>query len=349
MIEKRSSAATARCFRLAFGIGLATFAAHALALPLGYLLIIVTLALLAVPMPPPPPKAALILVVITFVTALFGLLLGPILTYVPAAGVLLALSGVGAAVVIGHRPGLTIIGTLMILSSTIIAVVAVQSSAAAVTLVKLLGGVMLGAVMIAHLAHALFPEPPGAPRPIPPPPPADIGWLALRTAIIMLPPLLLALANPASYIMLLLKGASLAQQAESTTTRRMAGDLVGATAMGGTAALLMWNLLQLWPGLPLLTLGMALAALIMARPLYAAVPSRFPADWWQFALTTMIILIGPAVADTASADNIQWTMLVRLATFIGLALYAAAAVQLLDRRRAGAGRSGISAGSAASR
>jgi hypothetical protein len=281
--------------------------------------------------PPPAAKGALILVVATGVTSLFGLLLGPVLTYVPVAGVLLSLSGIAVAVVIGARPGMAIIGTLMILSSTIIAVFAVQSSAAAVALVKLLALVMVGAVVVAHLAHALFPEPAGTTLPLPPPAPANIGWIALRTAIIMLPPLLLALANPAAYIMLLMKGASLAQQADRTATRRMAREMVGATAMGGAAALLLWNLLQLWPGLLLLTLGMTLATLVMARPLYGAVTSRFSADWWQFAITNLIILIGPAVADTASAENIQRTMVVRLSTFFALAVYAAIAVHLFDR------------------
>lgn len=328
-----SEAATARCFRLAFGIGMATFAAYALALPLGYMLLILTLALLAIPMPPPAPKAALALIVITVVTALFGLLLGPVLVYVPVAGVLLSLSGVALAVVIGARPGKAIVGSLMILSSTIIAVVAAQSSAAAVALVTVLAGVIGGAVVIAHLAHAVFPEPPGAPMPVPPPAPANIGWIALRAAVIMLPPLVLALANPAAYIMLLFKGASLAQQAESTSARQMAREMVGATAAGGAAALLLWNLLQLWPGLLLLTLGMTLLTLVFARPFYGAVKSRFAPGWWQFALTTTIILIGPAVADTASADNIQRTMLVRLASFLALAVYATAAVHLLDRSR----------------
>lgn len=322
-------AITARCFRLAFGVGLATFIAYAAALPLGYLLIIVTLALLSVPVPPPPPKAALVLVVATTLMAGVGMLLGPVLVYAPVAGVLIALSGVALAVVVGARPGMMIIGTLMILSSTIIAVIAAQSSAAAVVIVKTLVGAMIAAVSIAHLAHALFPEP-VATAALPPPVPDRLGWLALRTAVIMLPPLLLALANPAAYIMLLMKGASLAQQASVGSTRRMAREMVGATAIGGVAALLLWNLLQLWPGLLLLTLGIALFALVMARPMYGATPSRLPADLWQFAMTTMIILIGPAVADTASADNIQRTMLVRLATFLALALYAAAAVHLLE-------------------
>jgi Protein of unknown function (DUF2955) len=284
-------------------------------------------------MPPPKPRAALMLVTVTLVTALFGMLLGPVLVYVPVAGVLLSMAGVALAVIIGARPGMAIVGALTILSSTIIAVVAAQSSAAAVAMVMLLVGAVCGAVVIAHLAHAVFPEPPGAALPVPPPVPAGVGWIAVRAALIMLPPLVLALANPAAYIMLLFKGASLAQQAEGTTTRRMARDMVGATAAGGAAALLFWNILQLWPGLLLLSLGMALATLIMARPLYGAVPSRFPPDWWQFALTTMIILIGPAVADSASADNIQRAMVVRLATFLALAVYATLAVHLLDRLR----------------
>jgi hypothetical protein len=328
------AAITARCFRLAFGIGLATFAAYGLALPLGYLLLIVVLALLAQPAPPPAPRIALIVVIATLLTSLYGLLLGPVLTYVPVAGVLLSLAGVAVAVVIGARPGLALIGTLMILSSTIIAVVAAQSSAAAATLVKLLSLVMVGAMAIAHLAHAVFPEPAGAALPAPPPAPANVGRLALRTAIIMAPPLVLALANPGAYIMLLMKGASLAQQAERTAVRRMAGELIGATAVGGVAALLLWNLLQLWPGLLLLCLGMTLAALLMARPLHGAIATRFSPDFWQFALTTLIILIGPAVADSASSDNIQRSMIVRLATFFALAVYAAVAVRLLDRPQA---------------
>lgn len=331
------AAITARCFRLAFGVGLATAIAYAAGLPLAYLLIVVTLALLVVPLPPPPPRVALLLVVATTVMSGLGMLIGPILVYVPVAGVLIALSGVAMAVIVGSRPGMAVIGTLMILASTIIAVIGAQSSAAAVAIIKVLAVTLVAAVAIAHVAHALFPEPAGAAAPPPPLPPERPGWLALRTAIIMLPPLLLALANPASYIMLLMKGASLAQQASAGTTRRLAREMIGATAMGGAAALLLWNLLQLWPGLLLLTLGMTLCTLIMARPLYGARPSRFSADWWQFALTTMIILIGPAVADTGTADNIQRVMLVRFMTFLALGLYAALTVHLLQSQRGQSG------------
>jgi hypothetical protein len=333
----RIDPAAARCFRLTFGVSMATFLAYAAALPLGYMLIVVTLSLLAAPIPAPGAKVAVVLVVVIVVTSLFGLLLGPVLTYVPVAGVLLSLCGVALAVVVSQRPGMTIIGTLMIMSSTIIAVIAAQSSAAAVAIVQVLVTAIIGAIVIAQLGHALFPEPPASDRPGPGAASgavsSDVGWIALRSAIIMLPPLVAALSNPGSYIMLLMKGASLSQQADAGTTRGMARDMVTSTAAGGVAALLLWWLLSLWPGLLLLTLGMTLAILVMARPMYGAVTSRFRPDWWLFAMTNMIILIGPAVADTASADDIQRNMLVRLATFMGLALYAAAAVHLLDGRR----------------
>jgi hypothetical protein len=325
----------ARCFRLVSGAGIATMAAYGAALQLGYLLIVLVVTLLSVPVPPPGAKGAIVLAIATAVTALYGMLLGPVLTYVPVAGVMLSLGGVALATVVSRRPGTAIIGTLMILSSTIVAVFAAQSSAAAAMLVRTLIGSMIGAVIIAHIAHALFPEPAKQAPPAPPAAaaPVQVAWIAVRSALIMLPPLLAALTNPAAYIMLLMKGASLAQQADSDTTRAQGLNMAASTAAGGVAAMLFWWLLSLWPNLVLLTLGMMLAALVMARPMFGAIGSRFRPDWWQFAMTTMIILIGPAVADTASAENIQRQMLIRIATFIGLALYAAAAVHLLDRLR----------------
>lgn len=325
----------ARCFRLASGAGIATLVAYGAALQLGYLLVVLVVTLLSAPMPPPGAKGAIVLAIATAVTALYGMLLGPVLTYVPVAGVMLSLCGVALATVISHRPGMAIIGTLMIMSSTIVAVFAAQSSAAAAMLVRTLIGSMVGAVIIAHIAHALFPEPA---KPAPPVPPAaaasvPVGWIAFRSAVIMLPPLVAALTNPAAYIMLLMKGASLAQQADSDTTKQQGLNMAGSTVAGGAAAMMLWWLLSLWPNLLLLVLGMMLATLAMARPMFGAIESRFRPDWWQFTMTTMVILIGPAVADTASAENIQRQMLIRIATFIGLALYAAAAVHLLDRLR----------------
>jgi hypothetical protein len=323
---------TRRSFRIAAGAGLAAAIAFGMALPLGYLVVVLTITLLAAPVPPPGLKGVVALLVILQLTTLFGMLLGPVLTYVPVAGVLLALFGVGAATLLAYRPGGALIGVLMVLGSTIVAVVAAQSSAAAAAIVKVLMLALVLAIIIAHVVHLVFPEDAVIKPPAPPAPDA-VGWIALRTALIMLPPLLAALVNPGSYIMLLLKGSALAQQADATGTRAMAREMFGSTAMGGLAALGLWWLLSLWPSLILLTLGMALMILLMARPMYGATRSRFARSWWQFAMVQAVVLIGPAVGDSAGGTDIQVQMLIRWLTFMALALYAAGAVALLDRLR----------------
>jgi len=324
-----------RVFRLTLGIALVTFVVYAAAIPVGYLAIVITLVLLPAPGPPPGLKAAVALVAIIAVTMLYGMLLGPVLDYVPVAGVLLALIGVAAAAIFASRPGGAIIGMLVTMSSTVVAVIAAQSSAAAAGIVKVIAMAFVGAIITAQVAHAIFPEDKATPSPprAAPPPPTALGWIALRSAIIMLPPLVAALTDPGSYIMLLMKGSQLSQQAGEVSARRAAGVLVGSTAMGGAVALALWWLLELWPGLTLLTLGLALAVLLMARPMYGIVASRFPPDWWLNAMVTAVILFGPAVGDTGTGADIERKMLIRLATFIALAFYATFAVQALDRWR----------------
>ena len=78
---------------------------------------------------------------------------------------------------------------------------------------------------------------------------------------------------------------------------------------------------------------LTLAVLLMARPMYGVVASRFPPDWWQNAMVTAVILIIPAVGDSGAGDDIQLEMLIRLASFIALALYATVAVNAFDRWR----------------
>lgn len=324
-----------RAFRLTLATALVTFAVHAAAVPLGVLPIAVTLVLASAPGPPPGLKAGVTLVVIIAVTMLYGMLLGPILTYVPVAGVLLALVGVAAAAILSSRPGGMLISTLVTMSSTVIAVVAAQSSAAAAIMVKVVAVAFVGAIVAAQVAHAVFPEDAAKPAATQAPAaaPAASGWVALRSALIMLPPLIAALIDPGSYIVLLMKGSMLSQQAGEVSARRAASVLVGSTAMGGAVALALWWVLGLWPGLTLLTLSLSLAVLLMARPMYGVVASRFPPDWWQNAMLTAVILIIPAVGDSGAGDDIQLEMLIRLASFIALALYATLAINAFDRWR----------------
>ncbi len=327
-------AAARPVFRLAGGVGLAALWAFGLALPMGYLFILTAVMLLAPTAAPPGIRGTAILLAVALVVTLWGAALGPVLTYAPAAGVLIMLTGVAMAVWLGFRPGMAIIGSLMILSHTIIAVVASQSSAAAVMIVQLSLGAIVTAVVIAHIMHALLPD--RAPFPAKPPPsvePDHARWVALRTAIVMAGPILLALSNPATYILLLMKGSTLAAQAEDADARRLGIETVTSTLAGSAVALGIWWALKLWPGLPLLVLLLILATLLIARPMYRAVASSLPFTFWLNALITMIILIGPAVADTGSGADIQRKMLARTLMFTALSIYAVVAVRAVDALR----------------
>jgi hypothetical protein len=320
-----------RVCRLALGTGLAAAFAFGRGLPLAYLVVLVSAQLLIAPVPPPKLRLAAILIVIVFVTAGWGILLGPVLIYVPVAGVLLILAGIAAASALATNPRVAIIATLIILGNTIIAVAAQNSSAAAVAILQIMVIAFVVAIIIAHVAHAVFPED-GAAVPLPAPSLAagEAVWIGVRAALIMVLPLLLALTNPGNYLMVLMKGAQLAGQAEATDTRFVARELVVSTAYGGAAALLLWWVLGLWPSLVLLTLLFALAAFVIARPLYGVVASPHGFGHWQNVLVTMMLLIGPALTDRAGGTDITLAILQRTGIFIGLSLYAALMVQLLD-------------------
>lgn len=321
-----------RALRLALGLALAALLGWGQNWTMPHLVPLLAAALLVPPMPPPGLKQLLPLLLVMVLACGWGLLLAALLEHAPLPGFLVMIAGVGLAGTLGFRPGMAILATLFIMGDTLIAAVALQSSALAkgVVMVMLLGTV--AAAVIAHIVHAMLPEAAAPPAP-PAVPAAPAGWIGLRSALIMAPPVLLALTDPGSYLMILIKGAQLTQQASATAARGAARELAGSTAAGGAAALLFWSVLSIWPTLWLLTAGFALAGLAAGRQLYRAVPGRFGFGWWQNALTTMIIVIGPAIADSAGGDDVRTAMVTRTATYMVLALYAAGMVHLLDSRR----------------
>jgi hypothetical protein len=60
----------------------------------------------------------------------------------------------------------------------------------------------------------------------------------------------------------------------------------------------------------------------------------FSPVFWNNALMTMLILLGPAIEDSASGTGVLAASAVRVGLFVGVALYAWATVWLLERWRA---------------
>ncbi|MNP61833.1 hypothetical protein D3C76_1570570 [compost metagenome] len=78
---------------------------------------------------------------------------------------------------------------------------------------------------------------------------------------------------------------------------------------------------------------MLLFALIMARRLYGLKASRWSPGFWLNSLTTLIILLGQSVQDSAAGKDVQTAFAVRMTLFIGVTLYACLMVYLLEQRQ----------------
>jgi hypothetical protein len=319
--------------RLSLGVGAATVFALGRQFPLAYIYILLTALVLSPSTPPPGPRPTLILFMLLGVASVFGLVLGPALIHAPAAGVLAMVAGVAAGTILSLRPATAMVGSIVILASTLIGIAASISSALAVIVVQAMVGAMVAALVIAQIAHALLPGPPARPGPAAPAGAQSSGWIVLRSSLIMLPPILLALINPAQYLALLMKGATLSQQSEITQIRAMGRELVLSTVVGVGVSLVVWFALKPWPNLAILALLLMATTLLMARKMYGLSPSGAGFAFWSNALMTVLILIGPALQSTSSPEEVLSKMMSRALTFLALAIYSVGAVWLVEALR----------------
>ncbi len=104
--------------------------------------------------------------------------------------------------------------------------------------------------------------------------------------------------------------------------------------MGAAMALAVWLGLSLCPSLWMLMLWMMAAALWAGARLFRVRRTLLPPVFWNDALVTMLILLGPAIEDSADGTGVLAASAVRVGLFVGVALYAWATVWLLERWRA---------------
>jgi purine-cytosine permease-like protein len=75
---------------------------------------------------------------------------------------------------------------------------------------------------------------------------------------------------------------------------------------------------------------MVLFGIYFSCKLYRVLPTRYPASFWTNVVLTMLILLGPAVEDSATGKDVYKAFAVRMILFIAVALYAWAAVVVLE-------------------
>lgn len=323
-----------RALRLASGTALCLAASFGMGLPIPFISPVLALLLLASVNRPLPLKAALVLAVAAMLTTGLGLLLIPILRYYPVSGVLLIAVCLFLVFRFGLRGGNNLIVMFLVIGLTMISSAGVaEFDLAAMVIGALVKGLLL-AVLVVAISHWLFPDPPNAPSPPAAPllPAEEVGRVALRATLIVLPTFLLALIDPASYLPIILKAVNLGQQSSTTSSQQAGRELVGSTLLGGVLAVLFWCALSLFVHLWMFFLWMLLFGLILARKLYALSPTRLSPGFWLNSLITMIILLGQSVQDSLAGKDVYTAFAVRMGLFILVTLYACLMVYLLDQR-----------------
>lgn len=324
-----------RVFRLSLTVALALACAYGLAMPLPFLAPVFALMLTATPAPPMGVKSLLGLFAVVALTLSVGLFLVPLLTHYPLSALLLVALGLFFSFYVTVNLGKALVGTLLTVGITLISAAGTVSSALAVAVISaLIIGIGL-AILCQWIVYPFFPEdPPGDDGGKAAPAAALPGrWIALRAALIVLPPFLLALTNPSMYLPLIMKSVSLGQQGSEMTARSAGRELIGSTFLAGCFAILFWFALKIAPNLWFFFLWMLLFGLYFSGKIYQMIPTRYPASFWLNVATTMLILIGPAVEDSANGKDVQAAFAVRLGLFIAVTLYAWAAIALLERLR----------------
>ncbi|MEM1131853.1 MAG: hypothetical protein AAGH53_02850 [Pseudomonadota bacterium] len=323
--------AEARCWRLAAGFGLATLVGYGAYPSLGYMFVMTALIVLMPPAPAPKPGQVAQLLIVVLVAVAWGAILGQLLFRIPILGLMLLAIGLTATFMLQiSKPAMAPVASLLIVGQTFVPVLSGPTPALGPAFFFIMVGGSIFAVSIAWLVQAFFPE-----RTTPPAPPAftgDIGWVGLRGMMIILPAIILALTNTA-YLPLLIKGSFLAVQAETTTTKYQARELIGSTLMGGLVAYLLWTGLRLMPDLVIFALLMTAIGLIIGRNLYGVTKTRQPFTFWQAVVVTMIVVVGPSVSDSTFGKDADTNFLIRIGLFIALSVYAVLMVALLDEVR----------------
>ncbi|MGD9255728.1 MAG: DUF2955 domain-containing protein [Chromatiales bacterium] len=323
-----------RVFRLALVPSLSLAVAYGMAIPLPFLAPIFAFMFASMPGPPIGAKGLVGLVVVMSISLSLGLLLIPMLLHYQATAFLIVAFGVYLSSYLTINMGKMLFGTFMTIGFTLISAAGSMNYAIATAVIQALIIGISVAVICHWIVYPWFPE---DPVPASKPAKAEAGeqsnWIALRSMIIVMPAYWLVLTNPGAYMAVIMKSVMLGQQSSTVDAKHAGRELLGSTFLAGVFAALFWIALKMSPNLWMFFLWMLLFSLYFSCKIFGLLKSRFPASFWMNTAVTMLILLGPAVEDSANGKDVYAAFFSRMSLFILVTFYAWAAVALLERLR----------------
>ena len=337
----RLDIASVRILRMALGTGISMWFSQVVNWDMSFIAPVLTMFILSLPFPAPKLISGLKFVLALALAVYAGLALLPFILNQRAVGVLLLALLLFGSFYYTARGGSPVIGAFATVGLAVAAAVGSVTIDGALAAAK---GVSIGAIFgvaFVWVAHAVLPDSyatpmaaPAGPGPAPPAPPddAEARQSALRSLLIVLPVLLWFLLSSASasYVAVMIKVASMGQQATLDHTRQAGNSLLISTLIGGIAALIGWEVLSLWPSLLMYTLLVGLAGLLMGPKIFAGAGMQPAGATWSYGYLTMLVILAPAVLDSqggGAADTAFWA---RLMMFVWATVYAFCAVYVFD-------------------
>jgi hypothetical protein len=331
-----------RILRLALGTGLSMWVSQAVAWDLSFIAPVMTLFILALPLPALSLKMGIQFLAAMTLSMYASVLLLPWLLDYPLVGLLLLVLALFWSFYFTARGGSAVLGTFVtvgIALSTAIGSVNVDAT------LMLISGLIMNAtigIVFVWIAHALVPDSRAGGFPGPAGQQAaaaldgeEARWSALRSTLIVFPIAFWFMLSGAStsYVPVMIKVASMGQQATNEGARFAGRSLILSTIIGGIGAIIGWNVLSVVPELSVYALLIGLAGLVFGPRIFRGKGMHPDAATWSYAYLTMIVILAPAVMDTASGSSANVAFWSRLLMFALATLYGVAAVYVVDAFR----------------
>jgi hypothetical protein len=333
-----------RILRLAIGTALSMWVSQAAGWGMSFVAPVMTMFILALPLPAPRLKGGVGFVAALTLSMYAGMLLLPPLLNYPLVGLLLLILALFWSfyyTASGGSPVLGSFATVGIALSTAVGSVSVEAALMAVSGLSMNAVIGIAFVWIAHLlvpdslAQSNAGRPPPKPEKAPGPDLVEARWSAYRSLLIVFPVTLWFMLSSAStsYIPVMIKVASMGQQATNEGAKQAGRSLVLSTIIGGIGAIAGWNILKVVPTLSMYALIIGLGALIIGPKIFHGKGMHPQAATWSYGYLTMIVILAPAVMDTASGSAANMAFLSRLLMFAFATLYGVGAVYVVDAFR----------------
>jgi hypothetical protein len=330
--------ASRRILRLALGVSLCMLFSQVVNWQLSFVAPVFAIILLSLPYPAPSLKSGLNLV-LTLVVALFASrYLLPFLDHAPMVGLLLLALCLFGSFFYTAMGGSALTGTFVTVGLTLLVTVGSVSIDAYIGITKAVSfGAAVGLAFV-WLAHALLPDPPpelsaaGHHHASPKPDRLVAARSALRAMSVVFPVALLFLCwnASASYVIVIIKVATLGQQATLDDTHSAGRKMIESTVWGGVGAIVAWTVLGACPNLAMYTLLVALAGLLYGAGVFKGEGMHPKGGMWYYAFLTMVIVLAPTVGGPASGKGAAGGFWLRQMYFLALALYSSCAVAAFD-------------------